>query len=288
MEFGTVHRWPRVALAAFRLFLVDEGWAIASHIALSTLTALFPFLIVLTALASLFGTTQLADEAAQILLQAWPEEVAGAIGGEIHKVLTAPRGGPLTLGIGLAVYFASNGVESLRIGLSRAYDVAEARPWWLLRLESIAYVVLGAVGLIVISFLAILEPLILRAVAHEARWLAPIEFRLTFVRYGVTAIVLTIALVVAHKWLPAGRRPLGEIAPGILATLALWLAGGALFGRYLAAFDQSYVATYQGLASAMMALVFLYWSSSIFIYGGELNAALKGRRPPDEIGRRQG
>jgi uncharacterized BrkB/YihY/UPF0761 family membrane protein len=29
----------------------------------------------------------------------------------------------------------------------------------------------------------------------------------------------------------------------------------------------------------MMALVFLYWSASIFLYGGELNAALRRRTP---------
>jgi len=96
-------------------------------------------------------------------------------------------------------------------------------------------------------------------------------------RYGVTAVVLTVALVVAHKWLPAGGRRFSEIAPGIAATLVLWIAGGTLFGRYLAEFDYSYVATYAGLASAMMALVFLYWSASIFLYGGELNAALRQR-----------
>jgi membrane protein len=41
---------------AFYTFLADDGWAIASHIALSTLMALFPFLIVLTSLAGFFGS----------------------------------------------------------------------------------------------------------------------------------------------------------------------------------------------------------------------------------------
>ena len=40
-----------VVMDAFYTFLADDGWAIASHIALSTLMALFPFLIVLTSLA---------------------------------------------------------------------------------------------------------------------------------------------------------------------------------------------------------------------------------------------
>jgi membrane protein len=35
---------------------------------------------------------------------------------------------------------------------------------------------------------------------------------------------------------------------------------------------------YAGLASAMIALVFLYWTASIFVFGGELNAAWRRAR----------
>jgi len=54
---------------AFYTFLADDGWAIASHIALSALMALFPFLIVLTSLAGFFGSKELADQAAGLMLQ---------------------------------------------------------------------------------------------------------------------------------------------------------------------------------------------------------------------------
>ena len=52
-----------VVMDAFYTFLADDGWAIASHIALSALMALFPFLIVLTSLAGFFGSKELADQA---------------------------------------------------------------------------------------------------------------------------------------------------------------------------------------------------------------------------------
>ena len=81
-----------VALDAFYTFLADDGWAIASHIALSTLMALFPFLIVLTSLAAFFGSKDLADQAAGLMLQVWPIQVADAISGEVHDVLTTTRG----------------------------------------------------------------------------------------------------------------------------------------------------------------------------------------------------
>jgi len=274
----------RVAYDAFLGFLRDDGWAIAGHIALSTLLSLFPFLIFVTALTSfLYGSEELAEKVAQILLAAWPKEVAGPISNEISQVvaneignvLPRAQSGTVTLGVVLAIYFSSSGIESLRIGLNRAYDQTEMRPWWLLRLESIAYVLVGAVGLSALAFLVVLAPLIFRTAVRYLPGLAELERTFTFLRFGIAGAVLVLALVIAHKWLPHGRRRLSEIAPGIVVTLLLWLVTGNAFARYLAEFSGTYVTTYAGLASAMVALVFLYWTAGIFVYGGELNQSIR-------------
>ena len=89
----------RVLYDAIMRFSQDDGWAIASHIALSILTSLFPFLIFVTALAGFFGSKSLADEVAHILLQTWPQQVAAPIANEIHNVLTQTRSGLLTIGV---------------------------------------------------------------------------------------------------------------------------------------------------------------------------------------------
>jgi len=268
----------RATIDAFLAFDADDGWAIASHIALSALMALFPFLIVVTALAGVLGSQQLADEVARIMFDAWPKEVAEPIAGAVHTVLTRSDGGVLTIGVALAVFFASSGIESLRIGLNRAYDVTEARNWVLLRLESIGYVIVAAVSLLVLAFLIVLGPLIFATALKYVPWLEPLEAIFTFARYGIAVVVLMVALILVHKWLPAGRRSLGEIAPGIVVTMVLWIVAGAVFGRYLAEFASTYVTYYAGLASAMIALVFLYYTALIFVYGGELNDAIKKLR----------
>lgn len=268
----------RIALDAFYAFNNDDGWAIASHIALSMLMALFPFLIFVTSLAALFGTKELADETAQILLEAWPREVAAPISGAIHDVLTNLRTDVLTFGVLFAIYFASSGVESLRIALNRAYGVKETHPWWWMRLESIGYVLLGAVAMLALAFLIVLGPLIWATAVRYLPGLAPFQNVVFFIRYVAASLVLVLALVIVHKWLPAGRRSFTEILPGIMVTLILWLAFGAMFGSYLSEFAYTYVTYYAGLASAMIALVFLYMSASIFVYGGELNAEIDKHR----------
>jgi membrane protein len=268
----------RLVVDAVYAFGDDDGWALASHIALSTLLALFPFLIVLTALAGFAGSKDVADSLATLLLGTWPKEVAEPLAREIHNVVGTTRGGVLTIGVVLSIYFAASGVDSLRIALNRAYNAKETRQFWLLKLESIAYVLVAAFALLALGFLVVLAPLAFATWVKYAPWLAPLERQFTWWRYAIAGTVIVIALVVAHKWLPAGKRSFADIAPGVIVTLALWLVSGIYFGRYLAEFANNYVTTYAGLASAMIALVFLYWAATMFVYGGELNAVILAER----------
>jgi len=270
-----------VCIDAFYTFLADDGWAIASHIALSTLMALFPFLIVLTSLAGFIGSKELADQAAGLLLQVWPKQVADTLSGQIHDVLTTTRGDILTIGAVLAVYFASNGVEAVRVALNRAYSVVEMRRWYWLRVESIGYTLLAAFTSLAMAFLIVLGPLILEAARRHIPVIVETnENFLNIARYGITILALTVALFVLHAWLPAGRRGFLQIIPGIVFTLVASMVSGIVFGQYLARFASNYVTMYAGLASVIIALVFLYFLAAIFVYGGELNAAIIKSRLP--------
>jgi membrane protein len=284
-----LRHWLRIAIDAAYAFSDDDGWALASHIALSTLLAMFPFLIVLTALAGYVGSKEMADSVASILLATWPAAVAEPLTREIHNVLTTTRGGVLTIGVVLSVYFAASGVDSLRIALNRAYNASETRSIWILKLESIGYVLVAAISLLALGLLIVLAPLAFATAETYAPLIAKLGSQLIYWRYGVAITVMVIALVVAHKWLPAGRRRFIDIAPGLVVTLLLWLVTAMLFGRYLAEFAGNYVTMYAGLASAMIALVFLYWSATIFVYGGELNAAIlhdRARKRAEEEAKR--
>ncbi len=274
----------QVGMDAFYAFLADDGWAIASHIALSALMALFPFLIVLTSLAGFFGSKNLADQAVELLLQIWPEQVAKTLSVEIHSVLTTTRGDALTIGLLLAVYFASNGVESLRVALNRAYSVVEMRAWYWLRLESIGYTIVAAFSALAMAFLIVLGPLIL----ETARYYVPLivetnERLLNVARYGITITAMVIVLLILHTWLPTGRRSFAQILPGIIFTMLASMISGIGFGMYLARFAGNYVTMYAGLASVIIALVFLYFIAAIFVFGGELNAAIIKSRLPKGV-----
>jgi membrane protein len=257
---------------AIDLFNGTDGWAIASHVALTSLMAIFPFLIFLTAVAAFFDLRDLAETVVTLLFETVPAGVAGPIAQEVRNVLLIPRGDLLTIGVALAVWFASSGVEALRVGLNRAYGCTENRSFVLLRIESIVFVLIGTIVLLTLSFLVVLAPVAWRTVANYAPVLHGFERSFDIVRYVVTILILGTALIVAHLWLPAGKRHVLDVLPGIGITLSAWVLGGVGFATYLADFA-SYATTYAGLAGVMTALVFLYLIAAILLFGASINAA---------------
>lgn len=284
-----LRRCALVAWDAYWRFTTNDGWAIASHLALSILLALFPFLIFVTALAGFLGTRELAAQVVDLLLSAWPEIVVRPIESEVHNVLTGQRRDLLTLGAVLMLWFSSSGIEAVRIGLNRAYGFTETRWWYTNRAQSMFFVILGALALLSLAFLVVLAPAAFQAATAMfpayAREIAELQDQVFTQRYVATAIILGTALFGAHLLLPNGRLTLLQVVPGILVTLIAWIAAATIFAWYLTAFA-SYATTYAGFAAVMIALVFLYFIAVIFILGGELNSAWQRSRaaltpPPD-------
>jgi len=276
-------RTASILWSAAEKFAADDGWAIASYIGLTLLTSLFPFLIFVAALAGFLGSAELAEEAAKLVFAEWPDVVARPIAEEVGRVLTAPRGGLLTLGAVLSIYFASSAIEALRVGLNRAYGLVEKRPWWLLRLQSLGLVLIGSFALLALAFLLVLGPLILDILATFLPSIEAARQLLDVARIGIAAAMLATSIFLAHLILPAHRLRLRDLMPGVALTFIASLVFGEVFGVYLNEYLRNYISMYAGLASVMIALVYLYWVAMLFVFGGELNAAIvRARRAREE------
>lgn len=263
----------RVVYDALYHFTEDDGWAMASHVALSTLLALFPFLIFGTTLATFLGADRFSETAVHLIFDTWPPSIAKPISDEVRQVLTIPRGGLLTISVLAAAYFASNGVEAVRISLNRAYRIVETRRWYITRLASLFWVLAAVLSLAAISLLLVVVPVALGFAEQRFPWLKEILALIASWRVYGTLMVLTLGVTIAHLWLAAGRRRIRDVLPGVTVTLIAWTIGAIIFAYYISAFA-NYARTYAGLASLMIALVFLYMTAVIFIIGAEINAAM--------------
>lgn len=278
MTSSGVRRLYAILKDATLHFIAEDGFGVASHMTLAALTSLFPFLIFVAALAGFLSSDNLPDEATKLVFDAWPPTVAKPIAAEVRNVLTAPRGGLLTLGAALSFYFSTSAIEALRLGLNRAYGFHERRSWWLLRLEAAGYMVIGSLALLALAFLLVLGPSMWAWAVEWAPGIAPLRGDAEVVRLGVASLLLAGATFGAHLWLPAGRLTSRDVAPGVAATLVASIVFSEAFGAYLRDYAARYVSTYAGLASVMIAILFLNSLSTIFLAGGALNAAIMRAR----------
>ena len=262
---------------AFGHFLWDDGWAMASHVALSALMALFPFLIFVASLAGFLGAEGLSVRVAEFLFAVWPQDVAGPIADEVQRVLATEHRGLLTLSAVIAVYLASNGIEAVRNGLNRAYRVVDHRSIFFRRGQSIVMVLVGAVASLALVLLAALGTTALNDLIAALPLLEPLTSVSVVVRLLIAGVVLVVALAVAHVWLPAGRPHWPRLWPGIVFTLAGWLVAAWVFRIYLTSFSNM-AATYAGLAGVFTAIFFLYMVAVLLLFGAEFNAALSRLR----------
>ena len=243
----------------------DDGWAMASNVALTWLMALFPFLIFVAAVAGTVGDSGLASRVAEMLFQTWPVGVAGPIADEVRRVLRPAHSGLLTVSAAVALFLATSGVEAVRTALNRAYRVVDRRSFIWLRLQSLVFVLVGTIVILLLAGVVV--------ASTALRLPEPFASLVTTVGTSVTSILVVGVLLAAHLWLPAGRPPWQQLWPGIVATLVLWAVSAWAFAYYLRLFG-NYAATYAGLAGVVTAMFFLYVVSVVLIFGAEFNAAI--------------
>ena len=142
--------------------------------------------------------------------------------------------------------------------------------WWL-RLQSLAFVVAGALIIFFLSLAVILGPVVwglIRPLAEDGS-----ETRLVWVvaRYALAVALLWGALMLLHHWLPNTKQAFRRILPGVCVTVVLWLVGATAFSFYVGTLAD-YSVIYGSLGGVAITLVFFYVTAVIFIFGAELNA----------------
>ncbi|MCB1884222.1 MAG: YihY/virulence factor BrkB family protein [Geminicoccaceae bacterium] len=270
-------RLPRIGRIAYRAtdrLINHDGLEISGNIAFTAFTALFPFLIFLAALAGFLGSLEAAEQVIDLMFRFMPDDVAATLAPAVKEVMVKRSGGLLTFGIVVTLWTASNGIESLRLALSRAYGVREYRPLWFRRLQSLLFVVIGAFVIFLLSLSILLGPIVWQIAEHFVG-LGDAE-RLVWViaRYGFASSLLFIGLVALHHWLPHHDWPLRAALPGIFLTLLLWIIGASLFSYYLGTIG-NYTVTYGSLGGVVITLFFFYITATLFIFGAEFNAVLR-------------
>lgn len=255
-----------------RLF-ADEAIPLAGNIAFRIVFSIFPFLIFLTTLAGVFGSEALAEQIVNFLLSVAPEQLVKPLSGEIRAILTVPRTGLLSISALLTIWSAMGGVDSVRVGLNRAYDLQDTRPFWYLYLQNVLFIIGAAVVLLIVALLIVVYPVAFNVIATYAPSQLANFASLDHLRYPIAMVLLFSGLLFAHRILPAQSLPLRHLLPGVLLTVLVWIGLSAVFAIYLQNFN-SFASTYASLSGLFAAMFFIYQAALVLIFGGEVNRVI--------------
>ncbi len=268
--------WAVLREATLRLWS-DDAFGLAGNVAFRALLAIFPFLIFTSSLTAFIGDRSMADHLIEFLIAIMPQALVEPIVSEVEKVMTVQRGGVLSLGILLTIWFAGGGVEGVRVGLNRAYGIRETRSVAMLYAVQAAVVLMASLVLTLVGYLLVIAPRLGSFLHVLMPGFDPSSVTVGLVRYPAVAAILVVSLFLAHVFLPARRTRFSNIWPGVLFTITLWIMLTAAFSFYLQTFA-SYASYYAGLAGIVATLYYMYLAALVLIFGGEFNRALRIRR----------
>ncbi len=246
----------------------------AALIAYYFLFAIFPFLFFLVTLAAYLPfippTGELVARAAPFV----PTDALGLVKGHLDDLLHQQRPRLLTIGLAVALWSASRGVDCLRGALNLSYDVKESRPFWKTNGMALGITVLTSV-LMLLSFAGFALGTDLGVwVAGKLQMQKEWALLWTWLRWPVVAGMIMTVEALLYYYLPDVKQEFRFITPGSVLGTVLWLLATWGFTQYAQHFGK-YNVTYGSIGGVVVLMTWLWISGLIFVIGGEINALLE-------------
>ena len=266
-----------LAVRVYNEIWKDELLDSAAQLAYYFLFALFPLLIFLTSIFGLVigSDNKLQQDLFKYLGTVLPGSALDLVNTVITEVSNSSSGGKLTLGLLLALWVASSGVEALTQSLNKTYGIKEGRSWWWRRIIAILLTI--ALAILVISALII----VLFGGQIADYFAASFGFGDVFstiwqvVQWVVVLAFILLAFALIYYFSPdVKQKSWYFITPGSVIGVILWLLVSFGFKLYLSYFN-SYSATYGSLGAVIILMLWLYMTSAAILIGSEINAEIE-------------
>lgn len=269
----SAREWLAALKRTAKQFIVDDCMGLSQQVAFSALLAFFPSVILLVGLLGLIGAY---EELKTFLGTVAPGAVIDAIDLAQDTAAENPKGSTVAVVIGffLALWAASGAMTAVIKALNVAHDRVETRPFWKVRLYSIALVFAIGITLAGLFLLIVFGGPLGDAIARHAHLGGAWEWIWNIVRWPLAFCAVLLFFALVYFLGPnVDERNWTWVTPGSLVGAILWLLLSGLFSLYTS-FSSSYDKTYGSLAGGIILLLWLNYSAMALLFGAELNAEL--------------
>jgi membrane protein len=244
----------------------------ASAISFQILTAIIPFLLfVLGVAGSLHLNYVWRDHLEPQLRGNVSSAVFTVIENAVNNVFASRQVLWATVGGGLALWQVSGAVRAVMGALARIYGASAERSFvrhyvisFVLSIEIGACFTLTALCLLLAPFFSVGHPGAAWDVfAFLVRWALVVAF-----------LLLVVGLLVRHA--PATAQTLPWVSLGATIVITCWMLVSLAFYLYLTELA-SYKSVFGSLAAVIVAMAYLYISTTVFLFGAQLDAIIRAQ-----------
>lgn len=273
--------WLQILKRVAREVGQDDLPLVAAGLAFFAVLGLFPMLTLVVAIYSQVADPQQVQQLLVMIRPLLPAEAQQLVAGQLQALTggepTTGLGFSLLLSLGLLLWSASTGTQSLIRAIDLVYEEEEERSFLKLRLLAVAFT-LGAIVFFVVSVgsLAVL-PEVLERIGLEAKD----ELLLKLIRWPALAAVCLLGLSILYRWAPDRRNARWQwISWGSVIATVLWISASAAFSYYAREMG-SYNETYGTLGAAVVLLLWLFLSAFAVLLGAEINSEIEHQTARD-------
>jgi membrane protein len=255
--------------------LQDEVLGRAAQLSYYILLALFPMLLVLTALMGVFSVENYMPELMSYLRQVLPNDALSMVERFLKQVAEGSGTNILSLGGLGALWASSSGMTAIMDALNVVYGVkTDSRPFWQVRLIAIVLTI-GLAGFVILSSTLVLYgPSIGAWIADFVGlgWAFIVAWNL--LQWPVVVGIMLLVVGAIYYVCPDIQQNWRWVSPGSAFAVAMWLIVSLGFKLYVDNYGD-YNKVYGSIAGVIVLMLWLYWSGMVLLVGGEVNAEIE-------------
>ena len=251
-----------------------DGIEHSGYLSFLLMLSIFPFLVFFVASVGFMGNQKLGAILTELILNSEWANFIDALKPRIIEITSNPPQHMLTIAILSAIWTASSIFEAFRTILNRAYRV-KTPPSYLFRrlislLEFICMVIITIFIMLILVFIPNMLALFDTNIGNILPSFAILSTYGENLHFGILLLFTLGVIHMMYYFLPNRKQSIRKTLPGTLLVFISWTLFSSLFKYYLSTV-QSINIIYGSIAGIIIALLYFYICSLIFIIGAEFN-----------------
>jgi len=253
----------------------------ASSLAFNFFLAFFPSIIVFFTLIPYIPIDGLQETLMELLSVVLPPSTNEITFQALDDIINNPRGGLLSIGFVLALYFATNGINSLIEAFNASYHIREVRPLIQQRILSLGLTLLLSIMLIVAISSIIFGKSAINYLTEYELISNNAGKLILYGKWLIILLMLFIGISILFHLGPSKKSKWKLFTPGSLFATIFIIITSIGFNYYINHFSQ-YNKIYGSIGTLMIILIWMYFNSIILLTGFELNASISNAKEKEQ------